>query len=96
MADFLTDQDRTAHDLVRSVLVIAGLTPAPRQQKIIETIPALIEALGGPHAVADHYGVSSSQVVEWGRKDFIPTGWHHRFATRARKRGFQLSPDLFS
>lgn len=94
-SDFLTDQDRSASELVRAVLVMAGLKPTPATRAIVSTVPALIHALGGRYRVAEQYGVEVADVVFWERKDFIPAGWHYRFARHARKRGYSLADDLF-
>lgn len=95
-SDFLTDQDRSASELVRAVLIMAGLEPVQAKGAVVRTIPALIAALGGRDAVADYAGVSVCHVVRWERQDSIPPGWHYRFAVRAKRRGFTLDDELFA
>lgn len=94
-SDFLTDQDRSASELVRAVLIMAGLEPVQAKGAIVRTIPALIAALGGREAVADYAGVTVEAVVRWERSNFLPPGWQHRFVTKARRRGYKVDPEMF-
>lgn len=95
-ADCVSNPDRSGAELVRAVLIMAGLVPVEAKGAIVRTVPALIAALGGREAVADYAGVSVREVVRWERTGMIPAGWHHRFARKAKRRGFTLDDEVFA
>lgn len=60
----------------------------------ISSIRELIEALGGPTAVAQWAGVEhASAVSNWEARGSIPPGYHMRLSLEARRRGFVISPE---
>ncbi len=63
--------------------------------KKIDTIASLVDALGGPSAVADWLGISQSAVSNWIMRDEIPPGWHLRLYLKSEELGWRVDPRLF-
>lgn len=63
--------------------------------KMISTIPALIDALGGKTAVGAHLLISVNAVCNWVANDEIPVGWHLRLWLWAEDRGLVVDRAVF-
>lgn len=61
----------------------------------IRTVDELIDAFGGPTAVAEWAGTEISAICNWKARGFIPTGWHLRVFIEVKKRGLDVDPRLF-
>lgn len=61
----------------------------------INTIPELIEALGGDTAVARWLGISQPAVAQWKARGAIATGWHMRLLAELRRREKSVNPIVF-
>lgn len=94
--DLLSDESRYSAELVRSVLDLVGLAPISSGclERIV-SVAQLVEALGGREAVAAYCLITPNQVARWERTGEIPTGWHYRFAIKARQRGYALDETVF-
>ena len=74
----------------------AVVLPTPGEgQPVISSIAELVEALGGREALAGDCMVRAETVAAWERAGLVPTGWHHRFALKAKRLGYTLADDLF-
>ena len=63
--------------------------------RTIATLPRLIDALGGPDAVATWAGVMPQTVGSWLKQGSMPTGFQLRAFLRATAIGFTVDPVTF-
>lgn len=61
----------------------------------LESIQDVIDALGGPSALADMLDVTQQAVSMWKVRGEIPAGWHYRLHVEALRRGHQIDPAVF-
>lgn len=61
----------------------------------IDTIEALIKALGGEWATADIVDTSVDEVRHWLALGRIPNGYHYRLDLAARRKGANVDPRVF-
>lgn len=61
----------------------------------IDSVPALILALGGEVAVARNLIVHASELRRWIDTGWIPNGWHLRLYLAARQQGHEIDLRLF-
>ena len=76
----------------RASRAMPSAAPAARR---ISNCPALIDALGGPHAVAERCGVSAVEVARWLQQGLIPSGWHYQLHVQASHAGWVVEPVTF-
>ena len=63
--------------------------------KMITTVGALVETLGGTAAIAEWLDVEMSAVSNWKRDNHLPAGWHLRFWLEIERRGLPVSRRIF-
>ncbi len=56
----------------------------------ITTIEELVDALGGPSAVADWLGISQPAVSNWITRNYIAPGWHGRLIVECLRLGLRV------
>jgi hypothetical protein len=61
----------------------------------INSIDELVDALGGPKAIATWLGISQAAVSLWKSRGHIPPGWHIRLYAAALRRGKSVNPAVF-
>lgn len=61
----------------------------------INSIPELIDELGGDTVVARWLGISQPAVAQWKARNQIATGWHMRLLAELTRRGKTVDPVVF-
>lgn len=62
---------------------------------MIDTVKDVVEHLGGRHAVAELLGITAEGVGNAIRRGTIPTPWHFKVISEAKRRKIKIAPDLF-
>lgn len=63
--------------------------------KVIDTIPELVETLGGYSRVAQWAGYEDARGVHNWVSRGVPPAYHLRLILEARQKGFVISPEVF-
>lgn len=61
---------------------------------MLDTIEAVIDALGGDTAVAKWLDISQPAVANWKVRGHIPRGWHYRLVLRLQRMGYAIAPEV--
>lgn len=62
---------------------------------MIETVDALIDALGGSAALGAALGIGRTAVEMWSTRGFVPNGWHFRLFVLCCRHSIRVSPAVF-
>lgn len=63
--------------------------------KVLETIPDLVDALGGYSRVAKWAGYEDARGVHNWVSRGVPPSYHLRLTIEARRKGFRIAPEVF-
>ncbi len=67
----------------------------PDMRVTLQTIPEIIDVLGGPAEVSRWAGMRPSAVCNWGARNELPPAWHIKIWIEVLSRGYDLDPKVF-
>lgn len=79
----------------RPRLAMPAQLPAIAPCQDIESIPQVIEALGGRRVLGQKLDVLPDALAMWAYYGQIPTGWHLRLCAKLVAGGFAVFPEVF-
>jgi len=61
----------------------------------LRTVREVVTAFGGPADMGAWCGINANAVSNWMGRGVIPPCWHMRLFVEARRRGYEIDPNVF-